>query len=66
MQSTETSKQYLPFLEKLLLEVLHFNCYICAISEYVNLPKIILDILLIYHFKVHRTFPDIPDDTHLT
>lgn len=53
MQSTETSKQYLPFLEKLLLEVLHFNCYICAISEYVNLPKIILDILLIYHFKVH-------------
>lgn len=57
MQSTETSKKYLPFQEKLLLKVLHFNCYISAIisaiSEYVNMPKIILEILLIYHFEVH-------------
>lgn len=53
MQSKETSKKYLPFQEKLLLKVLHFNCYISAISEYVNMPKIILEILLIYHFEVH-------------
>ena len=53
MQSTETSKKYLPFQEKLLLKVLHFSCYISAISEYVNMPKIILEILLIYHFEVH-------------